>query len=88
MGVIGYVFPATHSFAALISGYSDLAEAYPNGELVDIFRQDWLTMFIKEAKSSREYQPRTVETARWARELIKRQLGGQTGTIQQTTVGA
>ena len=57
--------------------YSDLAEAYPNGELVDAFRQDWLTAMIKETKTNREFQPRTIETARWAREQVKRQVGGQ-----------
>ncbi|KJZ72575.1 hypothetical protein HIM_08099 [Hirsutella minnesotensis 3608] len=55
----------------------DLADAYPNGELVDsFFRQDWLTAMIKETKTNREFQPRTIETARWAREQVKRQLGG------------
>jgi importin subunit beta-1 len=38
---------------------------------------------IKQTKSNREYQHRTIETARWARELVKRQLGGQAGTMQQ-----
>lgn len=54
----------------------DLADAYPNGELVDAFRQDWVTAMIKETKTNREFQPRTIETARWAREQVKRQLGG------------
>ncbi|KAG5663346.1 hypothetical protein KAF25_001282 [Fusarium avenaceum] len=54
----------------------DLADAYPNGELVDAFRQEWLTAMIKETKTNREFQPRTIETARWAREQVKRQLGG------------
>jgi importin subunit beta-1 len=31
---------------------------------------------IKETKTNREFQPRTIETARWAREQVKRQLGG------------
>jgi importin subunit beta-1 len=55
---------------------SDLADAYPNGELVDAFRQDWLTSMIKETKTNRDFSPRTIETARWAREQLKRQLGG------------
>lgn len=37
---------------------------------------------IKQTKTNREFQSRTIETARWARELVKRQLGGQTGTMQ------
>lgn len=55
---------------------SDLAEAYPNGELVEIFRQEWVTAMIKDTKTNREFQPRTIETARWAREQVKRQIGG------------
>ncbi|KAF4501027.1 KAP95 [Fusarium agapanthi] len=54
----------------------DLADAYPDGQLVDAFRQDWLTVMIKETKTNREFQPRTIETARWAREQVKRQLSG------------
>ncbi|OLN96544.1 Importin subunit beta-1 [Colletotrichum chlorophyti] len=62
----------------------DLAEAYPNGELVDVFRQDWLTALIKETKTNREFQPRTIETARWAREQVKRQLGGSASVMAQS----
>ncbi|KAK2057281.1 ARM repeat-containing protein [Colletotrichum caudatum] len=62
----------------------DLADAYPNGELVDIFRQEWLTALIKETKTNREFQPRTIETARWAREQVKRQLGGSANVMAQT----
>ncbi|KAH7161343.1 armadillo-type protein [Dactylonectria macrodidyma] len=61
----------------------DLADAYPNGELVDAFRQDWLTAMIKETKTNRDFQPRTVETARWAREQVKRQLGGSQTVMAQ-----
>lgn len=64
----------------LINLASDLADAYPNGELVDAFRQDWVTVMIKETKTNREFQSRTIETARWAREQVKRQLGG-TSTV-------
>lgn len=63
--------------------FSDLADAYPSGELVDAFRQDWLTTMIKETKTNREFQPRTVETARWAREQVKRQLGGSQTVMAQ-----
>ncbi|WYZ39380.1 hypothetical protein EsH8_III_001294 [Colletotrichum jinshuiense] len=62
----------------------DLADAYPNGELVDVFRQEWLAALIKETKTNREFQPRTIETARWAREQVKRQLGGSTSVMAQT----
>ncbi|KAI0428240.1 armadillo-type protein [Xylaria sp. FL1042] len=62
----------------------DLADAYPNGELADAFRQDWLAAMIKETKSNREFQSRTIDTARWAREQVKRQLGGTSSVMQQT----
>jgi importin subunit beta-1 len=62
----------------------DLAEAYPNGELVDAFRQDWLTAMIKETKTNRDFQARTIETARWAREQVKRQIGGAQNVMTQT----
>lgn len=62
----------------------DLADTYPNGELADAFRQDWLSVLIKETRSNREFQPRTIDTARWAREQVKRQLGGTSSVMQQT----
>lgn len=68
---------------SLLTVFSDLAEAYPNGELVDVFRQDWLTTLIKDTKTNREFQPRTIETARWAREQLKRQIGGSANVMAQ-----
>ncbi|KAK4452922.1 hypothetical protein QBC34DRAFT_20663 [Podospora aff. communis PSN243] len=62
----------------------DLADAYPNGELVEAFRQDWVTALIKETRINREFQPRTIETARWAREQVKRQIGGSQNVMHQT----
>ncbi|KAL2021008.1 hypothetical protein VTK56DRAFT_7782 [Thermocarpiscus australiensis] len=62
----------------------DLADAYPNGALADAFRQDWVTAMIKETRSNREFQPRTIETARWAREQVKRQIGGTQSVMLQT----
>lgn len=39
---------------------------------------------IKETRQNREFQPRTIETARWAREQVKRQIGGAQGMMSQT----
>ncbi|KAI9904232.1 hypothetical protein N3K66_000761 [Trichothecium roseum] len=61
----------------------DLADAFPNGELVEAFRQEWLTALIKETKTNRDFSPRTIETARWAREQVKQQLGGNAGVMAQ-----
>jgi len=64
--------------------HSDLADAYPNGEIVDAFRQDWVTGLIKETRTNRDFQSRTIETARWAREQVKRQLGGTQNVMLQS----
>lgn len=37
---------------------------------------------IKETRQNRDYQARTIDTARWAREQVKRQIGGVVGNIQ------
>lgn len=61
---------------------SDLADAFPNGEIGGLYRADWLTTMIKETRSNREFQVRTIDTARWAREQVKRQIGGSQVNIQ------
>lgn len=61
----------------------DIAESFPNGEFQQYYRYDWLMSMIKETRSNRDFQPRTIETARWAREQVKRQIGGSQG-MQQT----
>lgn len=62
----------------------DLADAYPNGELVAAFREEWLTALIKETRTNRDFSARTIETARWAREQVKRQIGGSQNVMLQT----
>jgi len=52
-----------------------LADAFPRGEFANLFRQDWIAQMIKDTRSNREYTSRTTETARWAREQVKRQVG-------------
>lgn len=56
------------------SSHSDLAEAFPNGEISQWYRNEWVTRLIKETRLNREFTSRTIETARWAREQVKRQL--------------
>ena len=53
----------------------DISEAFPNGEVSQYFRNDWLTQMCRETRANKEFAPRTQETARWAREQIKRQAG-------------
>ncbi|KAI9665277.1 MAG: karyopherin beta [Trizodia sp. TS-e1964] len=60
----------------------DLADAFPNGEYSQFYRADWITHMIKETRSNHEFQQRTIDTARWAREQVKRQIGGNSGVLQ------
>jgi importin subunit beta-1 len=53
----------------------DLADAFPNGEIRELFREDFLTALARETRANQDFLGRTRETARWAREQIKRQLG-------------
>lgn len=63
---------------------SDLAEAFPGGQFATYYRQDWLSAMIKDTRSNRDFQARTIDTARWAREQVKRQIGGAQGIMQST----
>jgi importin subunit beta-1 len=62
---------------------SDLADAFPNGEFSQFYRAEWVTAMIKDTRQNRDFQARTIDTARWAREQVKRQIGGTQG-MQQT----
>lgn len=42
-----------------------------------------MTTLIKDTKTNREFSSRTIDTARWAREQIKRQIGG-TANVMST----
>lgn len=53
----------------------DLSDAFPNGECADFYRQDWVAAMVKETRQNQEFSKRTIETARWAREQVKRQTG-------------
>ncbi|PUU83694.1 armadillo-type protein [Tuber borchii] len=53
--------------------FGDLADAFPNGEIAQYYKADWINAMIKETRINREYSPRTTETARWTREQVKRQ---------------
>lgn len=66
---------------ALLTSLSDLADAFPGGDYGEALRAEWMTQLVREVRSSQEYSARTKETARWAREQIKRQGTGQ-GTAQ------
>ena len=52
-----------------------MAESFPNGEFANYYRNDLISGLVRETRTNREYGPRTIETARWAREQVKRQQG-------------
>lgn len=58
----------------------DLAEAFPNGDYAQYYQAEWVTLLVKEVRSNRDNTARTIDTARWAREQVKRQLA----TIQSS----
>jgi len=62
----------------------DLSRAFPDGEFAQYFRVDWLTAMAKEIRANRDFTERTTSTARWARDQIKRQIGGTTGQLAQS----
>jgi len=53
---------------------SDVAEAFPGGELREFFQQEWISECLKQARSRPGYRTSTKETARWAREMVRAQL--------------
>ncbi|MCJ1408412.1 karyopherin beta [Ptychographa xylographoides] len=57
----------------------DLADAFPQGDYVSYYRNDWIQQMIKETRQNREFSSRTTETARWAREQVKRQTANFQG---------
>lgn len=61
--------------------FSDLAETFPGGEYGDAFRSEWMAQLVRDVRTSQEFSARTKETARWAREQIKRQ--GASGQSSQ-----
>lgn len=65
--------------AMLMDVPSDLADTFPNGQYAQYYRAEWLTQLIKDTKTNRDFQGRTIETARWAREQVKRQMATSQG---------
>ncbi|ODV94611.1 hypothetical protein PACTADRAFT_50482 [Pachysolen tannophilus NRRL Y-2460] len=52
----------------------DLASMFPNGDIKDAYRQEWVTDLIKRTRSNNNFSQQTKETARWARDQQKKQL--------------
>ncbi|KAI7885662.1 ARM repeat-containing protein [Lichtheimia hyalospora FSU 10163] len=56
---------------AVIGLLGDLADAF-GGQLKQFFQVDWIPHLLREARTSRHYNTTTKETARWAKEMIRR----------------
>ncbi|KAJ8657351.1 hypothetical protein O0I10_006904 [Lichtheimia ornata] len=56
---------------AVIGLLGDLADAF-GGQLKQFFQVDWVPHLLREARTSRHYGTTTKETARWAKEMIRR----------------
>lgn len=80
MGVIGYISNGSRlrKWPTDI-GARDLADTFPRGEYANYYRAEWVTQLIKETRSNRDFQGRTIDTARWAREQVKRQIASVQG---------
>ena len=63
----------------MLMNFSDLADAFPNRDYVNYYRYEWIQQLIKETRQNREFSARTTETARWAREQVKRQTANFQG---------
>ncbi|BDD57404.1 karyopherin beta [Monascus purpureus] len=59
----------------------DLADTFPNGEFAAYFRNEWVGELVKETRLNREYSQRTIDTARWTREQVKRQISLATAAM-------
>ncbi|KAF2466360.1 importin subunit beta-1 [Lindgomyces ingoldianus] len=79
------IFSDTNRTEALLRSscgvIGDLADAFPAGEFREYFRHDFLTAMTRETRANQDFLGRTRDTARWAREQIKRQVGGNQGVM-------
>lgn len=66
LGLLGYFCMTNYST-------SDLAEAFPAGQLRNFFANDWVDPLIRQVKQEKMSAP-TREVAKWLREMMKRQL--------------
>ena len=77
LGVIGYVMCCS-LIHVVSNAVSDISDTFPQGEFAEAFRQPWVQAFIKQARQNPQYETRTHDTARWAKEQVKKQSGLRT----------
>lgn len=51
----------------------DIAAMYQDGQLKNLYEQEWVTSFIKKTRSNIAFSQQTKDAARWARDRQKRQ---------------
>jgi importin subunit beta-1 len=59
---------------AAVGLIGDVAQLFPDGRIKEVYKQDWITQFIKKTKANQQFSQTTHDTARWAREQQKLQL--------------
>ncbi|TPX34252.1 hypothetical protein SmJEL517_g03047 [Synchytrium microbalum] len=59
---------------SVIGLLGDLASAFPPGLLKPLLSADWIDQLLKSVKADRGASQATKEVAKWAREVIKRQM--------------
>ncbi|SCU90613.1 LANO_0D09362g1_1 [Lachancea nothofagi CBS 11611] len=60
---------------AAVGIIGDVAAMFPDGRIKQFYSQDWVTEFIKKTRSNPAFSQSTKDTARWAREQQKFQVG-------------
>jgi importin subunit beta-1 len=49
----------------------DLAQIFQDKQPLELYKQEWVTLFLKKAKNNSRYSQSTRDTAKWAREQQK-----------------
>ncbi len=63
-----------HVCRSVVGLLGDIAQMYPDGSVKEAYKQSWVTSFIRKTRSNGQFKKVTKDTARWAREMQKRQL--------------
>lgn len=79
---ISAIFEAIHQLLAYdesavrtaVGLLGDIAAMYPQGHLLQLYLQPWVTDFIRQTRLCPYFDEKTKEAARWARDQQKRQI--------------
>ncbi|KAJ9078578.1 karyopherin Kap95 [Entomophthora muscae] len=59
---------------AMVGLIGDISTIFPNGELADYLRNDWVSSFLAQART-RQYSPTTRKLAKWAKSVANKASG-------------